>query len=108
MQIFLKTIHGNTITLQIDSTTKNTIKHVKEIIQEKEGIPPAEQRLLYIGKQLEDNRTLDTYDIQSEATLQLALRLCGGKGGFGVTRCISRSTVSVCRLDLRKPSNTSS
>ena len=83
MQIFLKTIHGNTITLQIDSTTKNTIKHVKEIIQEKEGIPPAEQRLLYIGKQLEDNRTLDTYDIQSEATLQLALRLCGGKGGFG-------------------------
>lgn len=93
MQLFVKTLTGKTIT--VDVNEGDTIETLKQKINEKEGIPTDQQRLIFSGKQMEDERTLSDYGVTNGATMHLVLRLRGGMQLFVKTLTGKTITVDV-------------
>ncbi|XP_016098462.1 NEDD8 isoform X2 [Sinocyclocheilus grahami] len=73
----LETLTGKEIEIDIEPTDK--VERIKERVEEKEGIPPQQQRLIYSGKQMNDEKTAADYKIQGGSVLHLVLALRGGQ-----------------------------
>eukprot|EP00039_Didymoeca_costata_P018669 m.334483 g.334483 ORF g.334483 m.334483 type:complete len:79 (+) comp17360_c0_seq1:143-379(+) len=76
MQIKVKTLTGKVIAIDIEPT--DTVKRIKERVEEKQGIPPEQQRLIFQGKQMGDDKTAESFKIVGGSTLHLVLALRGG------------------------------
>jgi len=98
MQVFVKTLTGKTITLEIPA--QKTVYEMKLQIQDKEGIPPDQQRLIFAGKQLEDDHSLGSYGIKDDSTLHLVLRLRGGPPPEGAPMKVTIKTLTGKTLEI--------
>ncbi len=85
-QVCVKTLTGKTIIL--DQSGSQTVSQLKEKLQDKEGIPPDQQRLIYLGRLLDEEKTLDEYDMTDMSTVHMVLRLRGGPGPLPGLLCI--------------------